>query len=147
MNNVSPRPSEDTHITITSSGKPFRPMWTSLLMQAAVLSPIHESYQLDIPPARSINDDILLSGTPAPTQEGGDELELCGSSTGEDERNAEIHDSPIQPPTQVQGPVLSTEAIKAAVQGGQIAASRPRGSMFIVVEPSQGDGEATNHHA
>ncbi|KAG8918938.1 hypothetical protein FRC00_011928, partial [Tulasnella sp. 408] len=128
VNHVSPRPSEDTHITTASSGKPLSPIRTSLVMQAAVPSPTHESYRLDIPPAHSINDHVLPSGTPAPTQEGGDELELNSSSASEDERNVEIHDNPIRAPTHAQSPVVNTEAIKMAVQGGPSAPTEPRAS-------------------
>ncbi|KIO32347.1 hypothetical protein M407DRAFT_4539 [Tulasnella calospora MUT 4182] len=130
VNHVSPRPSEDTHITTASSGKPLSPIRTSLVMQAAVPSPTHESYRLDIPPAHSINDHVLPSGTPAPTQEGGDELDLNSSSASEDERNVQVHDNPIRAPVHVQTPVVNTEAIKMAVQGGgQIAPpTEPRAS-------------------
>ncbi|KAG8945178.1 hypothetical protein FRC04_001157 [Tulasnella sp. 424] len=119
VNHTSPRPSEDTHITTASLGKSLSPIRTSLVMQAAVPSPTHDSYRLDIPPAHSINDHVLPSGTPAATQEGGDELELNSSSGSEDERHIEIHDNPIRAPAHVQNPVVNSEVGKPAVQGVQ----------------------------
>ncbi|KAG8994780.1 hypothetical protein FRB90_000346, partial [Tulasnella sp. 427] len=129
VNHISPRPSEDTHITTASLGKPLSPIRTSFVMQGGVPSPTQESYRLNIPPAHSIHDNVLPSGTPAGTQEGADDLDLNSSSASEDERNVEVHDNPIRAPAQVQNPAVNAEAGKMAVHGVQIAATElPRSS-------------------